>query len=225
MKPATHALALSISLAAALAPGCASPRRLQLLADDQSAGATLPDRFAELDEGSKGFDRGWEAVVDVRAFYLHAIVVEADEDENEEDLGVFFEADIDNGQGLGLRVGTAGDVSFGLLYLTSEHREADRGTHANTHQGYVEVQYGGSARNDWISVGGFVATGVGGGAIDFGRTFDDTGGAAWECRAGLNLNLLDTLLLDAGTGFFVWGYPTETIAYGFFVTTSVGVRF
>lgn len=170
-------------------------------------------------------------------FYIPVMGMKADEDENEPNLGIEFDADLKAGSGWGGRIGTAdlginyygkdpfAILDIGLLYLTTQHDEKSTSSHVRTDAVYLEfllVGVSDSGPAQWTSSFGL---GVGGAGLNFSRTFDDTKALAGEVRAEIGLEFWNHLKLQAGMGAFVWGYPTETIGYGGFATFSAGVLF
>lgn len=162
----------------------------------------------------------------VTAFWIPGLAISPDEDSTESDGGREFDADLDTGDGWGVRVNGGSDGGgLGLLYMTTSHEERESDSRVRTHSAYLEyltrlVESGGDGIGFHIGV----AAGVGGAAFDFNEAFDDTGGAAGLARIEVGAGT-NRLRLTLGGGGFIWGYPGETIGSGAFATIGLTLRF
>ena len=189
-----------------------------------------PDAQVPPDMGGEG-ERGRRPSVTLSTFWIPYLHVRADEDAHEPGSGILFEADLASGAGWGVRAGFgerkySSQVSLGLLYETTLHRERDFGTHARTHSAYLEMlaTAAGPQKGPIKAMVG-VGAGVGGAAFDFHRGYDTTGGAAIQGRLVAGISIYDALSLEAGGAAFLWGYPGETMGYGAFWTLGASLTF
>ncbi len=166
------------------------------------------------------------------ALYIPVIGMKADKDKSEPNLGVEFDADLKAGSGWGGRIGirsyesgSNSVVDIGLLYLTTQHDEKFTDSHVRTDAVYIEMLFVGTSNNGPVRFTGSAGFGVGGAGFNFSQTFDDTRALAGEVRTEIGAELWKHLELQLGGGGFLWGYPTETVGYGGFVTVSCGLRF
>ena len=161
----------------------------------------------------------------VSVFYVPFLKVQADEDEEEPEEDILFEADIDTSCGWGVRIGLA-DIDnkwdVGILYLTSRHNEKSTDSNVDLHSAYLDF-----VRNVRLNDNLYLTGGLSGGAamFDFSETFDDTGGLAAMLRLGLGVAFSENFTLQVGGAYFLWGYPGETIGYGGLGLAGGMVRF
>jgi hypothetical protein len=169
--------------------------------------------------GSSGRAVGLE----VGAVHVPALWVWEDEDPGEHLDGIELDVDLDMGGGSGVTVGGAGkDGGLRLFYLQTEHRDWRSGLDSDTHLGFLEAfTRGSSPLGDDLSVHYSAGAGVGMTYIDVDDGFPDERGLAGEVRGTVGLGIGRHAALDAGAGMFKFGYPTETVGRGAFVTVGL----
>lgn len=178
------------------------------------------------------------ASLDISVMYIPSLYFSLDKDSDEPRRDLFFKGKTDHGDGVALRVGLTGPnfkgdrlsgwISFGVLYMYTEHREtrATDDSYTQHHAAFLEV----AARALFTplqstALYGEIALGVGGMSFDFSERFGDRGAAAFSMRANVGLIILRRVRLGAGGGFYVAGYPGETQGTAGFVTLELGVQF
>lgn len=168
--------------------------------------------------------------VHIRGLILPVVWLEADEDtEIDGSTSNGFEQELDAGWGAGALLQVGGYQRIGLAYQFSRHNDegpADKSVTA--HAVYLE----GAVMQPIVEAvsGGFrmdleLAVGVGGAWFDAPAEADLDGGGALAGRAMLEAAVADRVSVGAGMNAFLWGYPGETIGYGFGLILSGGVSF
>ena len=123
-------------------------------------------------------------------------------------------------------VAVTGDlINIGLLYQFSEHDERENDAIIRAHAGYLEFLFGTAFFEAPIELSGHVGLGFGGAGFDFSHGFDDPGGAAVQLRGLLGVRVLELVELEAGAGYFYWGYPGEKVGHGGWGSLGLAVRF
>jgi len=201
---------------------------LPLLSDDLEE-ELLFSEVIEEEEAKPGFPP-----LSISLFWMPVVSAKTRQDEKELVVGSRVEADLENGMGWGVSVhfqpaeyegkSAFSGTRLGILLMSALHEEESAGTHARTYSLYFEVSHfwtNATRRSEWFAYGGF-ALGAGFVLIDFGDTFDDTGGSSAEARlvAGAMWNGVS---LEVSGGFFYWGYPSETVGDGSFLTLGIRV--
>lgn len=161
--------------------------------------------------------------LEISAVHVPALWIWEDEDPGEHMDGIELDVDLDMGGGSGVTVGGAGkDGGLRLFYLQTDHRDGHTGLDSDAHLGFLEAfARGSSPLGDDLSIHYSAGAGVGMTYIDVGDGFDDERGLAGEVRGTVGLGIGRHAALDAGAGMFKFGYPTETVGRGAFVTVGL----
>lgn len=157
----------------------------------------------------------------VGAFLIPAMRLKADEDPGERNQGVVFDADLQNGNGSGVVLGTRyasdGDSKLQsearVRFFHTEHRERSNGETVDNYAltgGLVFATDLVEGNN--LSFGPYFGVGVGLGFLDFDFAYDDELSALFDANIGLNLEVGERLSMFVEGGIMLHGYPSETTA-------------
>ncbi len=175
---------------------------------------------------SLGFDRHA-----VTAAWVPALSVEADLDEFELRGGREFDAELDTGDGLWLAArledvdeeGTTFAVE--PFYATTSHSDAFTGANVDTHLLGAMASIGVRSGGESFAISPRIGIGVGAAVFDFDSFVQDSGGALGIVRATFGIEVARVAVGEVALGAFLWGWPTETVGYGGFISLGGGVQF
>jgi len=164
---------------------------------------------------------------------LPLIDIDQDLDKHERRDDRHFDENIQQGQGFGIRLSVGHrkplwrgfDADIGLLYLYGEHRTTTSHRGVYSHSGFAELLGGLVLGDRDLSFSLKGGVGLGGVVLDFKGGFKDSGGAAALTRALIGINLGGRVDLAGSVGYMIFGYPTETIGDGSFISLELGFRF
>ncbi len=163
----------------------------------------------------------------VGGMWIPLLSIKPDVDEDEPNLGLGFDADLEDGAGYGVQAGIEGE--YGTMrgtFVTTEHREHNLGGRARTGLIIAEMNMR-VIQSDPRPVQAYFEFGGGLGAawIDFDRNYSDLWGGAAQVQAHAGLKLGTASKLEAGFAGFMLGYPGETIGYGGYFTLGGSLVF
>ncbi|MBI5851266.1 MAG: hypothetical protein HZB39_09580 [Planctomycetes bacterium] len=194
-----------------------------------AAGGLLCAIVLPLGACATGFDRHAITVA-----WIPALSAEADIDEFELNGGIEFDADLDAGDGIWISArleGTEEEDEDAVLYAvepfyaTTSHTDAFTGAGVDTHllggMASIGVRIGGDA----FALTPRFGAGVGAAIFDFDSAVRDTGGALAIGRAVLGIEVAKHAIGEIAIGAYLWGWPTETVGTGGFLTLGGGVQF
>ncbi len=176
-------------------------------------------------------DRNWPQHLHVAYIYLPAVRADADRDHDEIEAGAPFDHDLGTGRGHGLQLslsGGSGAQTLGLFYFQSGHVDKESREDVIGHSLALEAVFAPSAeqarRESGFDVRAYIAMGGGVAGFRYPSGVDDKFGAAWQLRGALTFHFAQRCQLGLGVGYFIWGYPGETIGNGFYATLEFAVR-
>jgi hypothetical protein len=168
----------------------------------------------------------WRVVADV--YYLPLIWIQADEDGNEPNNGLTFDARVGRGEGHGLRIGVQKkgvSGSLGVIFLEGQHRDGRTNTKVRSRMVALEGEFWTEVEHDHFDVRYYFAMGLGGGGVYFKNNYKDSTGGLAEVRLGMGMEFSDTVSLNIGAGVFVFGSLGETKGGGEFLSANFKVNF
>lgn len=187
-----------------------------------------PVRVEPWDEDEGG---AWsDGILELSAYYAPWVRIRTDVSDDAFGERNLAEARIRDDDGFGIRLGTpaTGDpwqASFGLGYGFSEHRERTTDLFAQVHSWFLDARaaYVLLSEEGQILIGADI--GVGGMLLDFEKGTPDTGGAAFKVGPFVGIKVADRIEVDLEPGFFLAGYPTNTVLYGGYLALGLRVTF
>ncbi|MCA8941540.1 MAG: hypothetical protein KDB80_03185 [Planctomycetes bacterium] len=177
-------------------------------------------------------DGSGRQTVQAGVFDVPAMRIDADTDDREPGQGIELGADLDVGDGFGVRtmLRTEGEEGFaastGAFYVQTEHEDRLTGFHARAHGGFLEqALHMPLVGSDAVHGEATIGIGVGVGVLDFDRGYDDVWSPAISVRGGADVVFWDHFTLGGSITGMLVGYPGETVAGAAFASIEASVRF
>jgi hypothetical protein len=168
----------------------------------------------------------------ISALYFPYYNVQADIDPDELNGGQQFHHDLEQGEGAGFRIGLLqkgfqSKVPVSLSYYRVKQREIETKDAVVSQALYLEVlpetELG--SPDESIHSFGRIIAGIGVVKFDFVKNKSHEWGAASEIGGQVGLRIGKFLNVAVGVGYFLWGYPSETIGEGSYFNGEVNIVF
>jgi hypothetical protein len=167
----------------------------------------------------------------ISAVYSPYFEAKADIDSDELNGGIKFNHNLDSGHGAGLKLSVVnndyrGASVLSVAYYQGKQKEIENEMNVRSHSLYLEAgpEYNFAALNNIRPFGAFI---VGAGLVKFDFQSNKSQEWAGAAEAGfqIGVKLSRKLKVSVGGTYFLWGYPTETIGHGVFLSSEVGIEF
>lgn len=155
----------------------------------------------------------------------------ADIDPDEFNGGILFNHELENGKGFGLRISTIENHSsetdvFSVAYYQSYMNDKANSGRVRSHSMYLEGarEYNVRLQSNLKTFGALL---IGAGLTKFNFRHNQSKEWAGAAETGfqLGVKIADHIIVSGGATYYLWGYPTETIGYGFLIGSEIGVEF